>query len=157
MHFISRRHGKEIQPKRKDALEVKWVVTRLRNYPTGAPKITIITARKALILMFNKIKPRLPPCIEKWIMDIRDFDFEIKYEPGRNELDPLDYVLRHSIAENQQDNTEQMINHISHKENVETLYRIRTVTKKDNILRKLTSHVINNDWIKAEKDLEVLP
>lgn len=140
----------------KDVLAVKWAVTRLRNYLRGAPKFTI-TAHKALIPLFNKIKPRLPPCIKKWIMEITDFDFEIKYEPGRNELDPLDYVMRHPIAENQQDNTEQEINQISHKENVETLDRIRTVTKKVNILRKLTSHIINNDWIKAEKDLEMSP
>ena len=50
-----------------------------------------------------------------------------------------------------------MINYISHNENAETLERIRTETKKDNILRKLTSHVINNDWIKAEKDLAMAP
>ena len=86
--------------------------------------------------MFNKVKPRLPPRIEKWIMEITDFEF--KYKPGRNELDPLDYILRHPISENYRDNTEQVTNHISHKENAETLYRIRTETKKDNILRKST-------------------
>ena len=46
-----------------------------------------------------------------------------------------------------------MMNHISHKENVETRERIKKDTKKCHILRKLTSHVINNDWIKAEKEL----
>ena len=90
-------------------------------------------------------------------MEITDFDFELKYEPGRNEVDPLGYISRHPISENYWDNTEQVINHISHKENAETLDRIRTKTKKDKILRKLTSHVINNDWIKAEKDLEISP
>ena len=54
--------------------------------------------------------------------------------------------------QNYRDNTEQLINHISHKE---TLNRKKTETKKDNILRKLTSHVINNDWVKAEKDQEM--
>ena len=50
-----------------------------------------------------------------------------------------------------------MNEHFSHKENAETLDRMRIEIKKDYILRKLTSHVINNDWIKAEKDLEMLP
>ena len=35
------------------------------------------------------------------------------------------------------------------------LDRIRTETKRDNVKRKLTSHVIDNDWVKAEKDLEM--
>ena len=70
--------------------------------------------------MFNKVKPRLLSCIEKWIMEITDFDFELKYEPGRNELDLFDYISRYPISENHQDNTEQMINHISPKENAET-------------------------------------
>jgi len=160
IHFISRRLSdteKRYSQTEKDALAVKWAVTRLRNYLIGAPKFLIITAHKPLIPMFNKAEHRLPPRIEKWIMEITDFDFELKYEPGRNELDPLDYISRHPISENYRDNTEQIINHISHKENAETLERIRTETKKDDTLTKLTSLVTNNDWIKAEKDIEILP
>ena len=78
-------------------------------------------------------------------MEITDFDFELKYEPGRNELDPLEYIPGYTISENRQDNTEQVINHIIHKENALTLYKVRIKTKKDNILRKLISHVINID------------
>ena len=48
-----------------------------------------------------------------------------------------------------------MINHISYKENAETLDRMRTERKKGHILRKLTSHAIKNDWIKSKKDLEM--
>ena len=66
-------HGKKIQPNRKkDALAVKWTVTRLRNYLIGASKFTI-TSHKLLILMFNKFKPRLPPRVEKWIREITDW------------------------------------------------------------------------------------
>ena len=90
-------------------------------------------------------------------MEITNFDFELKYEPGRNELDPLDYISRHPVSENHQDNAEQVINHISRKENAETQDGIRIETKKDHKLRKLILHVINNDWIKAEKDLEMSP
>ena len=86
--------------------------------------------------MFNKVKHRLSPRIENCIMEITDFEFEFNYEPGRNELDPLDYILRHPISENQQDNTELVINHISHKENTETLQRDkeRSHSKKIDIL-----------------------
>ena len=109
----------------KNTLTVKCVVIKLRNYLIGAPKFTIITAHKLLIPMFNKVKPRLPPRMEKWIIEITDFDFELKYEPGRNEPDPLDYISKHLISENHQDNTKQVINHISHKEIAETLDKDR--------------------------------
>ena len=87
-------------------------------------------------------------------MEITDFDFKVKYKPVRNELYPLDCILRHPISENYRDNTEQVIKYISHKE---TLNRIRTETKKGNLPRKLTSHIINNDKIKAEKGQEMAP
>ena len=75
-------------------------MTRQRNYLIEAPKFTIITAHKSLIPIFNKVKPRLPPRIENWTMERTDFDFELEYEPGRNELDPLDYIPRHQISKN---------------------------------------------------------
>ena len=146
-------HGKKIQQNGKDALAVKWTVARQRNYLIGAPKFILITAHKSLIPMFNKVKPKLPTTHRK--MD--HGNDRLWFWTRKNELDPLDYISRHPIPESHQDNTEQVINHISHKENAETLDRLRTETKKDNILRKLISHVIKNDWIKAEKDLEVSP
>ena len=42
-------------------------------------------------------------------MEITDFDFELKYEPGRNEIDLLDHVSRHLISEKHQENTEQQM------------------------------------------------
>ena len=107
--------------------------------------------------MFNKVNPRLQPRVEKWIMEITDFDFELKYEPGRSELDPLDYISRHSISENYRDNTEQVITHISHKENAETFDRIRTeterqYTKKIDITRY--QQWLNQNW-KGPRDITI--
>ena len=55
-----------------------------KNYRIVSPKFTILTAHKPLIPIFNKVKPTLPQRIEKGIMEITDFDFELYYEPGRN-------------------------------------------------------------------------
>lgn len=49
--------------------------------------------------MFNKTAAKLSPRLEKWIMETTDLDFELKYEPSRNELDPLDYISRHPMPE----------------------------------------------------------
>ena len=99
----------------KDALAVKWVVPRLRNYQIGSPKFTIITTHKPFIPMFNKVKPRLLSLVEKRITEKTYFNFELKCEPGRNELDPLDYMSVHPTSENHYENIKQVINHISPK------------------------------------------
>ena len=44
----------------------------------------IVTAHKPLLPMFNKPTAKLPPRIEKWVMDMQDVDFEMKYEPGKD-------------------------------------------------------------------------
>ena len=49
--------------------------------------------------MFNKTTIKLPPRIEKWIAEMQDVDFEVEYEPGKDEKDPLDYMSRHPLPE----------------------------------------------------------
>ena len=71
IHFISRRLSdtkKRYSQTEKYALIAKWAVTRQRNYLIGAHKFSVITAHKILTPMINKVKSRLPPRIEKWIM-----------------------------------------------------------------------------------------
>ena len=160
IHFICRRLSdieKIYSQTVKDMLAVKWAVTRLRNHLIGVHKFTIKTVHKPLISKFNKVNARLPLRIEKWTMEITDFDFELEYEPGFNELYSSDYISKHSIWENRPQKKTEQNNHILHKENSEILDRIKIEKEKDNILRKSTSHIINIDWIKAEKDVDMLP
>lgn len=72
---------------------------RLRNYLIDAQRFTIITSHKQLLPMFNKATAKIPPCIEKWVMEITDLDYKMKYEPGMDERDPLDYLSRHPTPE----------------------------------------------------------
>ena len=37
--------------------------------------------------------------IEKWVMEMSDVDFELKYEPGRDEADPLFFLSQHPLPE----------------------------------------------------------
>lgn len=83
----------------KDVLVAKWALAKLRNYIIVAPKFPITTAHKSLIPMFNKMAAKLSPHLKKWIMETTDLDLELKYEPSRNELDPLVYISRHPMPE----------------------------------------------------------
>ena len=60
--------------------------------------------------MFNKSCTKLPPRIEKWIMEMQDVDYELVYEPGKDAADPLDYLSRHPLPETERDDTEKTIN-----------------------------------------------
>jgi len=50
-------------------LAIKWSKERLRIYLLGAPRFRIMTAHKPLVPLFNKVKAKVPPRIEKWIME----------------------------------------------------------------------------------------
>ena len=109
VHYISRTmtdtEKRYIQTE-KDALAVRWAKNRFKMYLLGAPRFKIITAHKPLIPMFNKATAKLPPRIEKWVMDMQDVDFELVYEPGKDEADPMDYLSRHPLPITGTDNTE---------------------------------------------------
>ena len=37
----------------------------------------------------------MPPRIEKWVMEMQDDDYELVYDPRKDETDPLDYLSKH--------------------------------------------------------------
>ena len=86
VHFISRTLTdveKRYSQIEKDALSVKWAKDRFNMYLLGAPRFTIVTEHKPLLSMFSKPTAKLPPRIEKWVMDMQNIDFEMKYEPWK--------------------------------------------------------------------------
>jgi hypothetical protein len=141
----------------KGALSIRWAKNRFRIYLLGAPKFKIITAHKPLIPMFNKTNIKLPPRIEKWVMDMQDVDFEIVYEPGKDEADPLDFLSRHPLSEKENDGTETVIKAVIHNEHDVVLERLQEVTNKDEQLLKLKECILKSDWERNKKDKDISP
>ena len=54
----------------KYALAVNWAKSRFSMYLLGSPKFQILTSHKPLIPIFNRSCTKLPPRIEKWIMEM---------------------------------------------------------------------------------------
>jgi hypothetical protein len=159
VHFISRSltdTEKRYSQTEKDALAIKWAAERLRIYLSGAPRFTIITGHKPLIPMFEKTK-KLPPRIEKWIMAIQDLDFTVKYEPGRDEQDPMDYLSRHPLPETENDKTEKVVRQINRSEESATLAELRKETAKDEILQELIQCINTGNWKKQKKNEKLKP
>ena len=121
----------------KDALSIQWAKNRFQIYLQGAPRFKIITAHKPLIPMFNKTNAKLPPRIEKWVMNMQDADFEVIYEPGKDEADPLDFLSRHPMPETGIDSTEKMIKQVVDADHAVVINRIRDETKQDPSSRNL--------------------
>ena len=67
--------------------------------------------------MFNKASQKVPPRIEKWVMEMQDLDYEVLYEPGKDEADPLDYLSRHPGKQRDDSSkTDAVVKYISRKE-----------------------------------------
>ena len=115
VHFISRsmtEMEKRYSQTEKDALAIRWAKNRFSMYLLGAPRFRIITAHKPLLPMLNKATSKVPPRIEKWIMDMQDTDFELVYEHRRDAADSLDFLSRHPLPETGHDSTEKVIKQV---------------------------------------------
>ena len=126
-------------------------------YLLGAPKFRIITSHKPLIPMFNKSCTKLPPRIEKWVMEMQNVDYELVYEPGKDAADPLDYLSRHPLPERDRDDTENTINMIVTNEHCVVMRRIKEATSKDPILQDVLKIMRRNDWEKHKNRPELKP
>ena len=160
VHFISRTMTdteKRFSQTKKDALAIKWAKERLRIYLLGAPRFRIVTAHKPLIPLFNKVKAKVPPRIEKWIMEMQDVDYELVYEPGKDEADPLDYLSRHPLPETGNDETEKIIRWNMNAEHAVVVTRIREETRRDEIMQRLATRIAKGDWEKHKRDKDIEP
>ena len=160
VHYISRAMTsaeKRYSQTEKDALAVKWAKNRFSMYLLGAPKFKIMTSHKPLIPMFNRSCLKLPPRIEKWIMDMQDVDYELVYEPGKDAADPMDYLSRHPLGETDNDDTEQTIKMIVFNEYTLVMDEIKEEIAKDKTLTKIKEIMRNNDWERYKDQPEIKP
>lgn len=158
VHFISRtmtNTEKRYSQTEKDALAVRWAKNRFGIYLLGAPRFKIVTAHKPLLPMFNKATAKLPPRIERWVMDMQDVDFEMVYEPGKDEADPLDFLSRHPLPVTGTDDTEKVVKSILVAEHAIVLDRIKMETMKDEQLQKLHQRIVSEDWERHRKDKDI--
>ena len=80
-NFITRREKKNYSTTERKALAIQWEIKKLRKYLLGAQQFKVFTDHKPLQAMFNKTAGDLPPHIEKFIMDIQEYDYIVEYHP----------------------------------------------------------------------------
>ena len=88
-------------------------------------------------------------------MDMQDVDYEMVYEPGKDEQDPLDYLSSHPLPVTGTDNTEKVIKSVIHSEHAIVLDQIREETQKDRQLQKAYKRILIEDWEKHRNDTDI--
>ncbi|XP_068689223.1 uncharacterized protein [Montipora foliosa] len=145
----------EIEPNRKGCSCHPLGKNRFSIYLLGAPRSKIITARKPVLPLFNKARIKLPPRIEKWVTGMQDVDFELLYEAGKDEADPLDFLSRHPLQMTGNDAIEKVIKHVITPEHAIVMDNIREETLKDHKLQNLAARIQMGDWNKHRRDPDI--
>lgn len=76
----------------REALAIRWAVKKMRNLLLGGPPFKVISDHKPLQAMFNKKSGETPPRIERFIMDLQEYDFVVEYLPGKQMI--ADFLSR---------------------------------------------------------------
>ena len=91
-------------------------------------------------------------------MGMQDIDFEVTYEPGKDEADPLDYLSRHPITfKGNSSNSEQLVEHVTKSERASVIEKLQEETAKDKILQKLREQMRKGNWRCKAKSIELEP
>ncbi len=86
-------------------------------------------------------------------MDMQDVDYEMRYEPGKDEADPMDFLSRHPLPETGEDETEETIKSVTEAEPAIVLKKIKAATAEDSTLQKLVESYTKEAGRNTEKTL----
>ena len=136
----------------REALSIRWAGKKLRKYLLGSSKFRIVTDHRPLQYMFHKLSGDLPPRIEKFVMDMQEFDYEIEYRPGKTCI--ADYMSRHHSCREGSSlvNTIELearyvlltqCCHIINEDSALSLNDIRVATEKSPLFQELKKLIVN--------------
>ena len=146
----------------KEALAVRWGVKKHRQFLLGAKAtFTVITDHRPLVTMFKKSQGDLPPRIERFVMDLQEYDYNLVYAPGVTNMS--DYLSRHPRATTGTTRTAATEEHVrvvvtSALPPAITLDVVKTHTLQDRTLTKLKSLILSGTRPRRnEVDLDLRP
>ena len=134
----------------REALAVTWGILHYHLHVYGH-NFKVITDHRALLPMFNNPRSSPPLCVQRWILKLQEYDFELAYKPGK--FNPADYMPRHPLrstrpASREEQATEEYINFVAVNAvpKTVTLDQMKTATKDDSVLQLCTEAVISGKW-----------
>lgn len=132
----------------KEALAIVWSVERFHYYLYGK-HFFVITDHRPLEIIFG---PRSRPClrIERWVLRLSSYDFDVKYRPGKNNI--ADPFSRMSVGEGETESfdeiSESWIRHIAEVSRPRSIMHgeLEEESKKDELIQKIKAAVHSGEW-----------
>ena len=90
-------------------------------------------------------------------MDMQNVDYEMRYEPAKDEADPMNLLSPQPLPETGEDETEDMIKSVTEAEPAILLRKIKSATAQDHTLQKLSETIREGNWMTQRKNPNILP
>lgn len=136
----------------RESLAILFAIERFRMYLYGV-KFTVKTDHKPLVTMFSSINKHLPPRIERWVMKLIPYNYNVEYQPGQH--NSADFLSRsnpspttdkcHRLAEEYVGYV-----HNSQSPTAVTPYRIALEQNKDPKIHAVKLQVKSEHFIKTD-------
>lgn len=137
----------------KEALAIVWSVEKFHYYLYGK-HFFVVTDHRPLEVIFGE---RSRPClrIERWVLRLASYDFEVIYKPGKNNIaDPFSRMCQNSIETHSFDEvSEHWVRHIAEVSRPKAIRRdeMEEESKNDQFISKVKNALYSDRW---EEDLK---
>ena len=136
----------------KETLAIVWGCEKFHLYIYGA-EFNIVTDHKALEIIFNNPNSRPPARIERWSLRLQNYDFTVKFKPGKE--NPADFMSRHPVSRSTTKgcDAEEYLNFITRHVTpiAMTSQEILCEINKDSVMTELKSIIANETWNKISE------
>ena len=133
----------------REALAIYWSILRFHVYIYGT-NFNVISDHRPLTNIFTT-KHDPPARIQRWIMKLQCYKFQVVYQPGR--LNAADVLSRSPMRMNDMDKltsekTEHFINYLTENDvpKAMTLTEIKTESAKDKTIKDIIKAIKENKW-----------
>ena len=136
----------------KEGIAIVWSIEHVHLYLYGH-KFTLVSDHQPLETIFNNPKSKIPARIERWRLRLQQYNFNIKYKPGKSNA--ADYMSRHPYMKSTMFKHAEIAEHYVHyiSENAVpkamTIQEIADSTSKDAELPSVITAVKTNKWEKS--------
>ena len=143
-------------PLERESLAIVFGCVAFHEYLYGR-RFTVDSDHKSLKTIFNYNINNAPPRIQRFLLQLQKYDFEVKYIPGKDLVlpDTLSRApLKQNVSEIQNDETMAQVNSIIANLPISKckLNKIEEETATDETLQKLST-IISNGWPKKRSDV----
>jgi hypothetical protein len=133
----------------REALAIVWSCHKFHLCLYGT-QFSVITDHKPLERLFNEPQSKPPACIERWLLKIQPYRFNVQYQPGSD--NPADFMSRHPLPSSpishEERCAEEYVNFVSMHAvpKALTLEEIKEATKADTTLQAVIQAVQTKQW-----------